>query len=187
MEFTLNRRDSWSEAMDQLIQFEGLNGHLYKVQIIGIGELMQKTNAMPIIEALKAVAVEIPIKVTTKWMNDCAAMITKYLPVMFVQSVDSKRNLLVNIKELYFAAGHDTLADLLLLATPEDDTKISMEDVLKDFEKEDIEEEINIDHYIPEKPGRKPFHQIYPNLVQIVLEKIEQHGYSAQARRRTEV
>ena len=37
------------------------------------------------------------------------------------------------------------------------------------------------------KPGRKPYHTIFPSLAQCALQYLQQHGWSAQERRRTEV
>ena len=39
----------------------------------------------------------------------------------------------------------------------------------------------------PEKPGRKPYHVRFPNMAERALEYSQQHGWSAQERRRSDV
>ena len=43
-------------------------------------------------------------------------------------------------------------------------------------------------HHLPSsKPGRKPLHQQFPEIVTIVTDFVQQHGFAAESRRRTSV
>ena len=49
------------------------------------------------------------------------------------------------------------------------------------------EPECEIVHHVPLKPGCKPLHQQFPEIITLITDYVQLHGFSAQSRRRSQV
>ena len=86
---------------------------------------------------------------------------------------------IVNMHEFLFSGQRDSFADLLLLDTPVDSEADN---------KEDTEgEEPQVVHHVHLKPGRKPLTEQFSEIVTLVTDYVQLHGFSAQSRRRSQV
>ena len=113
-------------------------------------------------------------------MIDSSLVCQQLLVNMPVRSVSKGGFIvIVNMHEFLFSGQRDSFADLLLLDTPVDSEA---------YNKEDTEgEEPQMVHHVHLKPGRKPLSEQFPEIVTLVTDYVQQHGFSAQSRRRSQV
>lgn len=102
------------------------------------------------------------------------------MPVLSVCRGSLQSSILVNMKEFTLLNGADTFAELLLL----DDGEQQVEETRAQNPTQHLEN--GPLHYVPQKPGRIPLHQAFPEIVTTVTDFIQTHGFSAQSRRRSQ-
>ena len=113
-------------------------------------------------------------------MSMCADQLLCLLPAMGAHEKLTGRWMLVNMHEFSLNATGDTFADMLTLDSP-----------VSDGEQKNTEgaaSASDVFHHLPSsKPGRKPLHQQFPEIVTIVTDFVQQRGFAAESRRRTSV
>ena len=85
----------------------------------------------------------------------------------------------------------DMFADLLMLVRTDNhrseqpaDTVASAPRILPE---EAEETEVDLHHYVAHKPGRVLLHMQFPDIITVVTDFVQSHGFYAQSRRRSQV
>ena len=144
-------------------------------QLLKIAETLQTTNALSLIEIVEGL--DLDSACDDRFLARVSEQLLVNMPVMSV----SKGGfiVIVNMHEFLFSGQRDSFADLLLLDTPVDSEADN---------KEDTEgEEPQVVHHVHLKPGRKPLSEQFPEIVTLVTDYVQLHGFSAQSRRRSQV
>ena len=119
-------------------------------------------------------------EISTRFLGMCANQLLRLLPAMGVHEKSTGRWVLVNMHEFLLNATGDTFADMLTLDSP-----------VSGGEQKNTEgaaSASDVFHHLPSsKPGRKHLHQQFPEIVTIVTDFVQQHGFAAESRRRTSV
>ena len=169
---------TWVETTDNLM--EAASGGVVGVpldaqQLLKIAETLQTTNALSLIEIVEGL--DLDSACDDRFLARVSEQLLVNMPVMSV----SKGGfiVIVNMHEFLFSGQRDSFADLLLLDTPVDSEADN---------KEDTEgEEPQVVHHVHLKPGRKPLSEQFPEIVTLVTDYVQLHGFSAQSRRRSQV
>ena len=189
-EFTIVCTADWDTSFNKLSYNEiPVKAHLSKFQLQNIGKAIWKECFVPTIDVLRSVNVQVPEVPSHKWLKDIVATIVEHFPVLHVSDVAARQSILINIHQLVVGHGVDTFAQLLTMAKDSEETthqvindiKVANDEVC-DSEHVELLKNTNI-----RKPGVKPLYMKYPSLCTTLLQFIEQHGFEAQSRRRSEI
>lgn len=176
---------TWEESVDFLKEASErdqlLGAPLTVQQLLLCAEKFQECNALHLERLLSDLElVEEEEEENGRFCDIVAEQLLKYLPVMGVRERSSNRWVLVNMHEFSLMAHGDTFADLLLLDVEDN--------VLEEQQGEEPPQAAEVFNHLPrQKPGRKPLHMQYPEIVTIVTDFIQLHGFAAESRRRSTV
>ena len=106
------------------------------------------------------------------------------MPVVSVSKGGSTA--IVNMHKFLFSGHRDSFGDLLLLDGPVNADCVSAEADNSETSTGGAEEP-QVVHHVPLKPGPKPLHKQFPEIVTLVTDYVQLHGFSAQSHRRSQV
>jgi hypothetical protein len=184
----------WEECIDQLVtaaeENKSLGAPLSAQKISDCAGILKETNAMPLLELLGAIESDFDDSTSQRVFSHIVYQLCDLLPVLAVFRCSTKTWVLVNLADFTLSAGGDTFADLFLLANPsdcQDDEKHLAGSPVHVAVTEEPEDDDTYCHLPKHKPGPVPVYQQFPDLVLVVTEFIQSHGFSAQNRRRNEI
>ena len=147
---------------------------------------IQSSSAVDVRELIAEVCGTTFLNPTEGIVRSICEQLLSFLPALLIES--SGRLVMVNAHELAFAFIIDTLADLLCLADdkPKPSSVVDDHDVNQDqkVQPPSALEDLNVVHGPFLKPGRKAKHIQFPAIANEMISFLQQHGFSAQARRR---
>ena len=193
---------SWDAAIEELkTAVEDrtfIDEPLSASQLLGCAEMMAFTNALPLASLLAPIMEENDTDSSDDSSDDenmesqstappgadlqykrfkhrAIVQLARYLPVVVVFQRSTRRTVVVNMAAFSLLASGDTFVDLLLLCEPSQSPGASAR----------REEPDSVYHHLPRaQPGRKTIHSQFPEIVTVVTDFIQSHGFSAQSRRR---
>ena len=117
--------------------------------------------------------------VNDRFCSPLVDQLFKHMPVLGIHESSTKHWALVNMHDFSFPAQGDTFLDLLLLDQEDkQDTQAH-----GSTEGQSLEQTMAVYNHLPQcKPGRKPLHTQYPEIVTLVNDFIQIHGFAAESR-----
>lgn len=180
--FHLKYRDSWDSAFYKIDNSEK-SEILSANELNLVGKYIKDSGHVPVLDTLVYAGVNIPDNPTAKWMSQRVHCIADHLPVLHVSNKDQQ--VFVNIHELILGSGLDTFASMLEDPNRLDNIPEESEDTAD--EPDEISTDELLMNTVSAKPGVKPLYSRFPGLASVLLNFIQQHGYSAQEKRRTDI
>ena len=176
--FQLKNRKTWLDAFYQVDMDSDLTkGIISPLQLTYVGKYVQDCGHVTVIDALTYAGVNVPDAPTIRWIKQRANYIIEHLPILYLNN--KNQHVFANAHGLQTLGGLNVFSNML-------DTPSNLSVIPEENEIEFTENEL-LYSTVSHKPGRKLLYKRFPGLVPVLLDFIEQHGYSAQAKRRNEI
>ena len=170
---------SWDDAIqglhDEAEADEAVGAPLKVKQLVDAAQLLRMTNVLPLSHILEHVQFPHDTSTDASTSSRIVQQLLKLFPIMSIHQVSTGQWALANMADFTLDRVGNTFADIVMLS--EEKVNVSPSD--------SVSGSSVADHLPRGRHGPKPMYQTIPEVVIVVTDFLQQHGFAAQSRRRS--